>query len=382
MTYQDKLGVYRVGDLKFYSKLEAIKMHTKTGIHLHWDFNEPVFSSYDWTTEPAESLLDLYRQRAQQLREKYDYIILAYSGGADSQNILDCFVNNNIKIDELVSFINYEATGDKDNFLNAEAYRVSIPTAERLKSKHPWIKHRVLDLTKIILDLFKQKETLFSWVYEVNNFFNPNCVARAGLPLKIKEWSDIIYSGKKLCVLWGMEKPRVCQINGKFVFRFLDFIDNAATVKSIANQQPYTDELFYWTPDLPKIVIKQAHLIKNYLANPNVKQLPFVSKEKSELAYRDIGGERFWLNNHGVNSIIYPTWNIDTFSYGKHNTIVLSPRDTWFFNIEDQALEKYHWRAGFEHLRTIVPNYWWNKSPDHWAQGIKGCWSKSYILEK
>ena len=45
MTYQDKLGVYRVGDFKFYSKLEAIEMHAKTGIHPHWDFNEAVFSS-------------------------------------------------------------------------------------------------------------------------------------------------------------------------------------------------------------------------------------------------------------------------------------------------------------------------------------------------
>ena len=76
MTYQDKLGVYRVGDLKFYSKLEAIEMHTKTGIHPHWDFNEAVFSSYDWTVEPKEDLLELYKQRAEQLRNQYDYIIL------------------------------------------------------------------------------------------------------------------------------------------------------------------------------------------------------------------------------------------------------------------------------------------------------------------
>jgi hypothetical protein len=35
--------VYRLGDLKFYSKLEAIEMHAKTGVHLHWDFNEAAF---------------------------------------------------------------------------------------------------------------------------------------------------------------------------------------------------------------------------------------------------------------------------------------------------------------------------------------------------
>ena len=79
MTTQDKLGVYRVGDLKFYSKLEAIEMHTKTGIHPHWDFNEAVFSCYDWTKEPLLSLQELYKIRALQLRKDYDYIILNYS---------------------------------------------------------------------------------------------------------------------------------------------------------------------------------------------------------------------------------------------------------------------------------------------------------------
>jgi hypothetical protein len=380
MTYQDKLGVYRVGDLKFYSKVQAIKMHTKTGIHPHWDFNEAVFDSYDWTVEPTENLRELYRQRAQQLRDQYDYIILAYSGGADSQNILDSFTNNNINIDELVSFINYNATGDKENYLNAEAYRVSIPTAEKLKTEYSWIKHRVLDLTDMTIDTFRQKETMFNWIYELNNFFSPNVCSRIGLPLKVKEWADIIYSGKKLCLLWGYDKPRVLHIDGKFLVRFIDFIDSGPSVKSIAGEQPYTDELFYWTPDLPEIVIKQAHLIKNYLSRHNVKTLPFVSKEKSDLAYREIDGEKFWLSNHGVHTLIYPDWNIDTFSSGKPSNIVISQRDTWFFNIEDQALEKYHWRVGLEHLKTVVPEYWSNK-PDVISGGLKGCWSKDYLLE-
>jgi hypothetical protein len=90
MEYPDKLGCYRVGDLKFYSKLQAIEYMQKTGVHLHWDFNEAVFSSYDWTMEPQETILELYRQRAQQLRDRYDYIALFWSGGADSETVKAC----------------------------------------------------------------------------------------------------------------------------------------------------------------------------------------------------------------------------------------------------------------------------------------------------
>jgi hypothetical protein len=132
MTYQDKMGVYRVGDLSFHSKLEAIEMHAKTGIHPHWDFNEAVFSSYDWTKEPDASILELYRQRAQQLRDQYDYVILNYSSGADSQTVLDAFINNDIKLDEVVSFVNYRATADNNNVQNKEIVEVAIPTIKRL----------------------------------------------------------------------------------------------------------------------------------------------------------------------------------------------------------------------------------------------------------
>ena len=101
-------------------------MHAKTGIHPHWDFNESVFSSYDWTVEPNESIADLYRQRAQQLRDKYDYIVLMFSGGADSTTVLRSFLDNDIKLDEAVSYMSYDATGNKDHFFNAEISPIFI----------------------------------------------------------------------------------------------------------------------------------------------------------------------------------------------------------------------------------------------------------------
>jgi hypothetical protein len=378
---QDKLGCYRIGDLKFYSKLEAIEMHTKTGIHPHWDFNEAVFSSYDWTIEPSENILELYRQRAVQLREKYDHIVLMYSGGADSTTMLESFVNNGLHVDEVASYINYDATGDKDNYLNAEIFRVSINKIDQLKEKYPWLKYRLIDLTDLTLDLFGQSETKFNWIYDMNMFFNPNAAARDQLALKVKEWADIIHAGKKFCIVWAHDKPRIHHENNRWTFKFIDLIDNGPTVKSISGQNPYTDELFYWSPDLPKIVIKQCHLIKNYLSNDLVTTLPFVSQEKSDLAYRTINGVKHWLNNHGIHSLIYPNWDINTFSNGKPNSIIFSDRDIWFYNIENENHIKKNWAVGLDKLWKILPDYWKN-TPDDLNNGLKACWSKEYYLEK
>ena len=379
MEYPDKHGVYRVGDLKFYSKLEAIECMQKTGIHLHWDFNEAVFDSYNWTVEPTENILKLYCQRAQQLRDKYDYIILMYSGGADSATVLESFVDNDIKLDEVVSHINYNATGDKSSWMNTEVFNVAAERMEQVKQKYPYIKYRLLDLTELILDHFQENKTNFDWIYKSNMYLNPNCACKESLPLKIKEWADIIHSGKKLCMLWGHDKPRIHYDNGRFSMRFIDFIDSGPTVKSIAGQQPYTDELFYWTPDLPNLVIKQAHLIKNYLSTPEVNKLPFISTEKSDLAFITIKNKKYWLSNHGMHKLIYPNWNIDTFAIGKNSSIIFTPRDSWFFNLEQSHQAKKTWQVGLEKFWQVIPDYWKNNTKDL-SKSIKACWSKHYYL--
>lgn len=379
--HQDRLGCYRVGDLKFYSKLEAIEMHAKTGIHPHWDFNEAVFSCYDWTKEPSTNILEFYRMRAQQLRNRYDYIALHYSGGSDSQTVLDAFIDNDIKIDELVTHVNYAATGDPTNTLNAEAFQVAIPYVKELQKTRPWIKHRILDLTELTLDYFGLNNTKFDWIYSLNMYFNPNSACRIDMPLRIKEWADLIHSGKKVCMLYGFDKPRVWHINGKFVFRFIDLIDGGPTVKSISGQQPYYDELFYWTPDMPEMIIKQAHLVKNYLSRDGIESDPWVSNVKTDLAYRTVNGKKLWLHRDKMHQLIYPKWDINTFSTGKPPSLIFSPRDTWFFNIEEAMVARRNWRVGIEKLWQVLPDYWKNNPADIKA-GVKACWSQDYQLEK
>lgn len=374
----DQFGYYRVGDLKFYSKLEAIECMKKTNIHLHWDFNEAVFSSYDWTQEPEEDILELYRQRAQQLREKYDYIVLMYSGGSDSQNILDSFVENNIQLDEIASLSNYDQTGDSTHFLNSELFNVSIPKGKQLLEKCPWMKHTIVDVSKLTIDYFRDAATRFDWIYNLNMFFTPAQAGVDNLPRKIPEWSKIINSGKTFCLLWGHDKPRLFHENGRYSIRFIDLIDSGPKVRAMLGEQDFAEELFYWTPDAPKIIIKQAHLLKNYL-DSNLHQSPFVSEKKSDLAYKTVGNKKMWLNKDGVHTIIYPRWDITTFCAGKSDSIIYSPRDDWFWAASDTNAEVANWKMGIDKLWTTIPDYWKN-DPASAKSGLRGCWSKDYYL--
>lgn len=380
--YTDKLGVYRIGDLKFYSKLDAIQMHTATGHHPHWDFNEAVFSSYDWRKEPTQHILDLYRARAQQLRDKYDYLILSYSGGADSTTVLESFIDNGIHLDEVAIQTNLSKSDNKQDYMNAELFNVALPRIADAQAKCPGLKQRIIDLTELELEYFKKPDAAETWLHELNCLMSPHGVARESLGLKVKEWADMIHAGKKLAIITGTDKPRLFQHpDGRFSFRFIDIIDGSTTVKSISGQQPYADEFFFWTPDMPEIAIKQAHLVKNFVLDPASLNSPFFNQDQNAqvLLTVTVNGQKKLLTNHGLHSIIYPKWNTSTFTVGKPASNIFSPRDDWILKLSDDHYLRKNWHYGINKWWSMLPDYWKNDPTDP-AKGIKLCISKDYFL--
>ena len=97
-----KLGYYRVGTEVFYSKPQAYIHATKTKSSVEWKFNDIEFAKFNWLVEPSASIREIYRLRAEQLREKYDYIRLECSGGGDSTTTAFAFLLNGIHLDEVI----------------------------------------------------------------------------------------------------------------------------------------------------------------------------------------------------------------------------------------------------------------------------------------
>lgn len=377
----DKFGFYRVGNSKFYSKIEAIEMQEKTGTHLHWDFNELVFSTCDWKNEPFESLTDLYCRRAQQIREKYDYIVLWYSSGPDSDAALRAFLDNDILLDEVASFTNYDATHDpNDHYLNGEIYNIASVKIKQYQELYPDLKHRILDLCQPTVDFWSNKQNMFNWWYSMNTIFNPNATIRSRLSQTVTDWKKILDSGKTLAFVWGIDKPRLNIIDNCFCFQFIDCIDNA--INPIWQSDPPPGEhieFFFWSPDLPEIVIKQAHIIKKYLRS-STSQSMFMQKESTGLGYIIDNGNRYWISTVGVHSLIYPNFKYNSLNDFKPPSLFFTPRDKWFFSLPDNDIAKKNWRSSLEALWCNVPDYWKN-DPQDIDRSFKLCVSRPYFLE-
>src|SRR5262249_28377199 len=85
----------------------------------------------------SASLPDLYRQRAEEIRRDYDYIILTYSGGHDSSNMLETFLYNDIPVDEILTvgaLSRDDRTGSDENH-NGELYHHVFPTLAKLQPR-------------------------------------------------------------------------------------------------------------------------------------------------------------------------------------------------------------------------------------------------------
>ena len=94
-------GYYEVGNSfmargikQFESKIDALVYATKSNDFVRWNFHDSIWKNS--TNTINANLKYLYKLRAEQLRDNYDYLILNYSGGMDSWTILNTFLSNDI----------------------------------------------------------------------------------------------------------------------------------------------------------------------------------------------------------------------------------------------------------------------------------------------
>jgi len=111
-------------------------------------FYDKELAAANWKTEPDESLDVLYRKRAEYIRDTHKYVILCYSGGHDSTNILETFYYNKIHIDEIliVGAFGQDSFSGSDENHNGELYKNAFPTLKSLNL--PNTKISIVDYTK------------------------------------------------------------------------------------------------------------------------------------------------------------------------------------------------------------------------------------------
>ena len=385
---KDHFGFYLVDDFKTYSKLEAIEYAIKTNKQVKWSLNQQAYDQFDWTVEPPESLEYWYKTRAEQLRDKYDYIVLFYSGGADSYNVLDSFVKNNIFIDEITQFHFLDGTGgDKYHSANGEVFFTAAPETQSLIQNNPVYantKNRLIDMTSYMLTPLGLPQNKRDWFYMGNNYPNPLGYCMSRLRDIEPDYRRLADQGKRVCFLWGVDKPRLSYKNKQFYIRLVDtclsvFVNAKSQVQ---NDKSEFDEAFYWTPDLPELIAKQAHVMKNFI------EKMIALKEKKFFSFQDIEDETLTddkvlsaIENAGndenkyslpidiIHRLIYPTWNPEgRILCPKPPSPFFGGRSEWVFRSNAPRIGQDWYGQGVVWMRDFLlknyPQIWWEKPFD------------------
>lgn len=372
----DKRGYYQVGANKFYSKAQAILHLQKTGQSMNFVFNDAEFGTADWKQEPVDSIQEIYRKRAQQLRDKYDHLVLSYSSGSDSSNILHAFINNGIKLDEIFCYgpfktsqgHNKPLTQDSENNFR-EIDLVALPYLRELSKKHKF-KITLYDWTDDVANGFKSAD----WVWnETQSRLSPSIVARNRLH-NARSHLNLVDKGQRVAFIFGIDKPRVILKDGSYYTAFLDLTLNMGVGPGacVTGSEWETDEYFYWTPDMPEIVIKQGHMIKNFIeAHSEMRNLVL---DADQGAWHEAYSTQYY---HLVKTLLYPGFNPGIWQTKKISSLTYTEHDGWFINSHGLEAKK-HWLAGLHDLQQTLDSKWFIQGTVN--KGFVGSWSKWYKI--
>lgn len=352
---------YQVGNRFFTYLIDAGDYAARTNQRVVYNFHDEVFGGIDWRQKITLDLSTLYRIRAHQIRDAYDYVIVTYSGGADSQNVLDSFVNNGIHIDEIVIWHDQDITHTEDNRTNREALGVALKRAQQIVALHPRTRLRVLGSRETITAFHANQD--FDAKLQVNQPWGGIMVPQRRGYWKnlIKDYRDLVDLNRRVAVVWGYDKPiiKYDAVQNKF---YSLFEDRAQGYLPTALDLPIDNVLFYWTSDAPLIPVKMAQVIVEKLRNipqgfndPYVKYYRQISSVDWETAPN---GSR--VSKTLLNSWVYPTWDPTTFTEGKcgGNFFVNNDLDYWVLDRRNEdavrtwAKNLKYYRDQFKHFSS------------------------------
>lgn len=356
-------GYYLIGDQVFFNKIEAVRYASQTKQPIVYKFHDDIFSSIDWSIRPPGTLQEMYRERAQQIRDKYDYIIIYFSGGADSWTVLNSFLANGIRVDEVFTRRNSTERKYKDadpnnrNEVNlASEYEYAVlPVLEHIRKNFPEIKITIDD----VADVFEKTEIEESQVLSMDRWHTMTATYKYNR----RSDDEAVQEShlKTIGVVVGADKIKCVAKDGKYFAFFSD-------VAQADHLSPGREaELFYWTPDMPQLPILQAHCVMEHYKENDVKNAIVTGVQKSITDYTQM-----------YRHVCYPDYNPDTFQVDKPYGSLVWQSEAWLHKHNPKFSESWAWAT--KELYKGVNEQYINRLPNNLVVGLKPIPSRPYYL--
>ena len=314
---------------KFVNKIDAIKEHISS--HAPLTFETPsTYDSFDFTKRTDQTLEELCVQKAKNIRDTHNQVKLWYSGGCDSHFILKTFLDNNIKIDELVLVKSGFPTADfeVDDYAIPFAKTTGIKFTVRQPDKDYYRKYYIDSQP-----MLGTANSLWHHFRLNNHFENLEHCDTDGV-----------------ANIFGKEKPTLCFLDGKWYVYFLD-VD--LTI------QP--NQINFYIDD-PIMHSKQCHMLINEIqAFKNQNDYNHITHFNEH--------QDFW--NKSIGRYKDGNFPLKELSVGQH----FNNKDQLAIQEAPQELVTAWKNKNNDLVRTLGENWFNNGNP---ALGTVGVFSKFY----
>jgi hypothetical protein len=343
-------GTWTVTGKSFQNKRNALLYASNNGCPpVTWSWHDSVWKNFDRSRLGKQTLTELYRERAQQLRDTYDYLILSYSGGADSHNILLAFLDNNIKLDQIFvhqpfTYINssYHKPNTTDttsrNMISEWDYCIK-PTLDYVAKNHPSIHIELSNWMDNVNEQYFSSEDTFLNAGGSNNGMGPMArnldFSKVGLTVLNKD--------KTIATIYGSDKP-LLWLNDRQVSMIFTDVPMSHATNTVGTFEP-----FYWSEQLPDLIFEMAYQVYLYYrANPHLQQYMWTKSS-------NVTDNVITKFNHEISKLVCysSTWDLRKFQSDKPNLGGLrQDRDFFIYEYADYQRVKDIWRhhqQGFYH---------------------------------
>lgn len=340
----EKYGHWETNGVKFGDKYKALRYATQHNTKVEFKYFDHIWANFNRELMGKVPLTTLYKERAQQLRDRYQYLILYYSGGADSHNVLRAFTDNNIKLDEVVVrwpehalYTPNSADTSPSNFWSEWDYAIK-PSLEWLAGAHPEIKITIKHMSSAISD-----SDMISAFDRTNYLRTLTMLLNTIMP----ESSDIMAeAGLTVGHIYGVDKPLLKLENDNKLWMI--FSDHPLTFMTPPASDPSSVEGFYWAPEFPEIIFEMAYQTSLYF-----------DINKDHRKFLNTKGTNVQFQNEVVKKMCYHTWDNRFQSNIKAGAIYnQANKFHWFYTHESfkRVREVYNYTAKSK-LDTLDPRF-------------------------
>lgn len=364
-------GYYTVNGITYTDKVKALYASTQCGSQVFWHWHDQ-FNHVAWTSESPYTLREVYRRRAQQLRDQYKWLVLSFSGGSDSFTVLHSFLHNNIHLDEIFVRWPLKATQkiytptalniDPSNTLSEWELTI-LPQLNYVRDNFPNTKITVYDCSDDILTTeFNDDQLVIQ-----GDRFNPGYWGKFG---SMSETEKIMLDqGQSVCMIFGVDKPQICVKENRVYCYFLDILVNSA--RALSDRYDRVAEPFFWSPNCPEVTHTQARVIyKHLLNNPKLGELvdwglPFQMNRKI-----------IW--DQAIRPVVYPDYDVRWFQASKEANSIDCKQDSYLWLPENKK-QIESWKNAVDNVLSSIDSKFINFEQGR-PIGFGGFTSEFYYL--